>query len=547
MPGGKRALDDVSFDVPRGQIFGLLGPNGAGKSTLINILAGLVVKTGGKVNIWGFDIDQHPRNAKRSIGVVPQEIIFDPFFTPRETLEIQAGLYGIPPAERQSDELLAAMHLTDKANAYSRTLSGGMKRRLLVAKAMVHSPPILVLDEPTAGVDVELRRQLWDYVRQLHAQGVTIVLTTHYLEEAEELCDRIAIIHHGQVIANEPTRELVSKAQEKAVVVTFDRDIAQVPTNACFENIALIDERTLEITYRKDKVNAGAGARARSTAEGLSIVDVSTRDPDLEDVFLSLASADAGGGVSNDCRRPHRRLRRGRADGRAQPRRDAQGRGDRQGRAGEGATRLGAGRDRRGARGRRQLRSACQRHDDRRRRASTIARSSSMSSSLRPRAIARLIELGVPFAQRGRCAPPDPRGRTQPSAHRPCRRRDRLRGPAGARNARRRSTPNITLVPGHGRDRPRHRPPRDALLDQRRGARALRLQPQEEAGRNADCAARPSSRPAAPAAPISIRPRRAERPATGSRWRGARAAGSPTWSSCSSTRPASTISRSRTS
>ena len=241
------------------------------------------------MTIWGFDIDVHPRNSKRSIGVVPQEIIFDPFFTPRETLEIQAGLYGVPPAERKSDELLAAMHLTDKANAYSRTLSGGMKRRLLVAKAMVHSPPILVLDEPTAGVDVELRRQLWDYVRKLHAQGVTIVLTTHYLEEAEELCDRIAIIHHGQVIANETTRELVSKAQEKAVVVTFDRDIVQVPTNSCFENIALLDERTLEIKYRKDKVNAGQ-VLSVLTADGHGIVDVSTRDPDLEDVFLSLTS-----------------------------------------------------------------------------------------------------------------------------------------------------------------------------------------------------------------------------------------------------------------
>jgi ABC-2 type transport system ATP-binding protein len=288
--GGKRALNEVSFGVPRGQIFGLLGPNGAGKSTLINILAGLVVKTSGKVTIWGFDIDEHPRNAKRSIGVVPQEIIFDPFFTPRETLEIQAGLYGIAPADRHSDDLLAAMHLTDKANAYSRTLSGGMKRRLLVAKAMVHSPPILVLDEPTAGVDVELRRQLWDYVRQLNAQGVTIVLTTHYLEEAEELCDRIAIIHHGRVIANEPTRELVSKAQEKAVVVTFDRDIVEVPANPLFENISLIDERTLEITYRKDKVNAGQ-VLASLTSEGLAIIDVSTRDPDLEDVFLSLTAA----------------------------------------------------------------------------------------------------------------------------------------------------------------------------------------------------------------------------------------------------------------
>jgi ABC-2 type transport system ATP-binding protein len=287
----KRALNEVSFDVPRGQIFGLLGPNGAGKSTLINILAGLVVKTSGKVTIWGFDIDEHPRNAKRSIGVVPQEIIFDPFFTPRETLEIQAGLYGIAPGERRSDELLAAMHLRDKANAYSRTLSGGMKRRLLVAKAMVHSPPILVLDEPTAGVDVELRRQLWDYVRELNAQGVTIVLTTHYLEEAEELCDRIAIIHHGRVIANEPTRELVSKAQEKAVVVTFDRDIAEVPTDPTFENISLVDERTLEITYRKDRTNAGQ-VLASLTSEGLHIMDVSTRDPDLEDVFLSLTSAD---------------------------------------------------------------------------------------------------------------------------------------------------------------------------------------------------------------------------------------------------------------
>jgi ABC-2 type transport system ATP-binding protein len=285
----KPALNAVSFDVPRGQIFGLLGPNGAGKSTLINILAGLVVKTSGEVTIWGFDVDEHPRNAKRSIGVVPQEIIFDPFFTPRETLEIQAGLYGIPPGERQSDELLAAMHLTDKANAYSRTLSGGMKRRLLVAKAMVHSPPILVLDEPTAGVDVELRRQLWNYVRQLNQQGVTIVLTTHYLEEAEELCDRIAIINHGRVIANEPTRELVSKAQEKAVVVTFDRDITEVPTNPSFDNIALIDERSLEITYRKDKVNAGQ-VLASLTSEGLAIVDVSTRDPDLEDVFLSLTA-----------------------------------------------------------------------------------------------------------------------------------------------------------------------------------------------------------------------------------------------------------------
>ncbi len=290
--GGKRALENVSFDVPRGQIFGLLGPNGAGKSTLINILAGLVTKTGGAVDIWGFDIDRHPRNAKRSIGIVPQEILFDPFFTPREALEIQAGLYGVPKRERKSDELLAAMHLTDKANAYARTLSGGMKRRLLVAKAMVHSPPILVLDEPTAGVDIDLRKQLWDYVRSLNAQGVTVVLTTHYLEEAEQLCDRIAIINHGRVIANEPTRELVNRAQDKAVVVTVDRDLVAPPEAICFDKIELIDERTLSITYRKDQVNAGE-VLAALQRDGLGIVDVSTREPDLEDVFLSLTRAEA--------------------------------------------------------------------------------------------------------------------------------------------------------------------------------------------------------------------------------------------------------------
>ena len=283
----KRALDEVSFDVPRGEIFGLLGPNGAGKSTLINILAGLVTKTGGSAEIWGFDIEEHPRNAKRSIGIVPQEILFDPFFTPREALEIQAGLYGVPKAERITDALLAAVHLTDKANAYARTLSGGMKRRLLVAKAMVHSPPILVLDEPTAGVDIELRQQLWDYVRGLNRQGVTVVLTTHYLEEAEQLCDRIAIINHGRLIANEPTRELIAKAQDKAVVVEVDRELTGAPDAACFEKIEVTGPRTLEITYRKDKVNAGQVLDALQK-DGFGIVDVSTRDPDLEDVFLSL-------------------------------------------------------------------------------------------------------------------------------------------------------------------------------------------------------------------------------------------------------------------
>jgi ABC-2 type transport system ATP-binding protein len=288
--GGKRALDGVSLDVPRGQIFGLLGPNGAGKSTLINILAGLVNKSGGTATIWGFDIEKHPRNAKASIGIVPQEIVFDPFFTPAETLEIQAGLYGVPKERRQTAELLRAMHLEDKANAYSRTLSGGMKRRLLVAKAMVHSPPILVLDEPTAGVDIELRQQLWNYVRQLNQRGVTIVLTTHYLEEAEQLCDRIAIINHGRLIANETTRTLVGMAQEKAVEVVVDRDVARVPEASCFEKIELKAERTLAITYRKDKVNAGE-VLAALQREGLGIVDVSTREADLEDVFLNLTRA----------------------------------------------------------------------------------------------------------------------------------------------------------------------------------------------------------------------------------------------------------------
>ncbi|MFN3387808.1 MAG: ABC transporter ATP-binding protein [Allosphingosinicella sp.] len=288
--GGKRALEGVSLDVPRGQIFGLLGPNGAGKSTLINILAGLVNKSGGTASIWGFDIDRHPRNAKASIGIVPQEIVFDPFFTPSETLEMQAGLYGVPKDRRQTAELLRAVHLEDKANAYSRTLSGGMKRRLLVAKAMVHSPPILVLDEPTAGVDIELRQQLWAYVRELNARGVTIVLTTHYLEEAEELCDRIAIINHGQLIANEATRTLVGMALEKAVEVTVDRDVAALPSASCFDKIALKGERTLAITYRKDRVNAGEVLAALQD-EGYGIVDVSTREADLEDVFLNLTRA----------------------------------------------------------------------------------------------------------------------------------------------------------------------------------------------------------------------------------------------------------------
>ncbi len=284
---GKRALDNVSLDVPRGTIFGLLGPNGAGKSTLINILAGLVNKSGGTANIWGFDIDTHPRNARRSIGIVPQELVFDAFFTPREVLELQAGLYAVPKAQRQTDALLAAVHLTDKADTYARSLSGGMKRRLLVAKAMVHNPPVLVLDEPTAGVDVELRQQLWAYVRELNARGTTIVLTTHYLEEAEALCDRIAIINHGRLIANEDTPTLLARAVEKKMHVTVDRDIAALPALGDGIGIARNGDRRLSISYDRNQRQAGEILLAIAQAD-YGIVDVSTEEASLEDVFLAL-------------------------------------------------------------------------------------------------------------------------------------------------------------------------------------------------------------------------------------------------------------------
>jgi len=287
---GKLALGGVSFDVPQGSIFGLLGPNGAGKSTLINILAGLVNKTSGTAEIWGFDIDRDRRNASRSIGIVPQEIVFDPFFTPFEVLENQAGFYGIRAALRRSEALLEAVRLADKRNAYARTLSGGMKRRLLVAKAMVHSPPILVLDEPTAGVDVELRRQLWELVSELNRDGVTVVLTTHYLEDAEQLCDRIAIINHGALIANKPTRELVDMAREKIVAVTAADDLAAAPLHDAFVRVEWDGARAVEVTYDKDHLNAGE-VLAILQNQGLTIADVTTREADLEDVFVQLTAA----------------------------------------------------------------------------------------------------------------------------------------------------------------------------------------------------------------------------------------------------------------
>jgi ABC-2 type transport system ATP-binding protein len=293
--GGKRALDGISLEIPRGSMFGLLGPNGAGKSTLINILAGLVTKTGGTAEVWGFDIDRHPRNAKASLGVVPQELLFDAFFTAFETLELQAGLFGVPKERRRTMELLEKVRLADKAHVYSRTLSGGMKRRLLIAKALVHNPPVVILDEPTAGVDIELRQMLWAYVRELHAAGTTVVLTTHYLEEAEELCDRIAIVNHGRIVADSDTRSLLAQAREKWVQVTVADDVTTVPSVEGVTRVELLDSRRLDILYDKQTVQAGA-VLARLQAAGLSIVDVTTREADLEDVFLELTGTPLNGG-----------------------------------------------------------------------------------------------------------------------------------------------------------------------------------------------------------------------------------------------------------
>ena len=281
-----RALKGVDLKIPRGSIFGLLGPNGAGKSTFINILAGLCRKTEGTVRLWGRDIDVHPRNARAAIGVVPQEIAADPFFTPRESLEVQAGMYGVPPAERRTDELLAALGLADKAGAYVRQLSGGMKRRLMVAKAMVHNPPVLILDEPTAGVDVELRRQLWTYVLELNRRGVTIVLTTHYLEEAEELCDQIAIINRGQVVACERTTALLGRMDSRKVVVTPEEPVAAAPDLAGFET-KLRPSGAFEVSYRTGQSSVEQ-VLAAVRASGLHIKDIATEDPDLEDVFVAL-------------------------------------------------------------------------------------------------------------------------------------------------------------------------------------------------------------------------------------------------------------------
>jgi ABC-2 type transport system ATP-binding protein len=287
----KTALKGIDLAIPRGSMFGLLGPNGAGKSTFINILAGLCAKTEGEVSIWGVDIDEHPRAARAGIGVVPQELAVDVFFTPRESLETQAGLYGVPKRERTTMDILTALGLGDKADAYVRALSGGMKRRLMVAKALVHQPPVLILDEPTAGVDVELRRQLWAYVRELNARGVTIVLTTHYLEEAQELCDTIAIVNHGQVVACEPTRTLLGRLDTKAVVITPNAPFDVAPSLPGFDGKLRSDGR-LAITFKTAETNVEAVLNAVRAA-GIGIKDLSTEDPDLEDVFLALTYGDA--------------------------------------------------------------------------------------------------------------------------------------------------------------------------------------------------------------------------------------------------------------
>ncbi len=288
----KHALKSVDLTIPKGSMFALLGPNGAGKSTFINILAGLVKKTGGEAKVWGFDIESQTRAARSALGVVTQEITFDPFFTPREMLELQAGLYGVPKSERITMDLLRMVRLEENADAYSRTLSGGMKRRLMVAKAMVHSPPILILDEPTAGVDVELRHELWENVKSLHKQGVTIVLTTHYLEEAEELCDTIAIINHGEVIACEPKSELLKRIDERQVRIDLKQPLKKLPK----EFIALGAELdgaitiTLQISKEGDGMGQILGALKKTNLE---VQDFTSTETDLEDIFIQLTKKTA--------------------------------------------------------------------------------------------------------------------------------------------------------------------------------------------------------------------------------------------------------------
>ncbi|WP_460275583.1 ABC transporter ATP-binding protein [Celeribacter sp. ULVN23_4] len=286
----KEALKGVDLNIPQGSIFGLLGPNGAGKSTMINILAGLVIKTSGKVRIWGFDQDVNPRQSRAAIGVMPQELNLDPFFTPRGALEVQAGLYGVPKRDRRTDEILELVGLSDKADAYARTLSGGMRRRLLLGKALVHNPQILVLDEPTAGVDIELRQMLWTNVRKLNEErGMTIILTTHYLEEAQEMCDEIAIINHGELIKRDTTKNLLGAMDAKTLVIEPEGaapDISGLPEGVKMERRK---DGTLSFDFSRRQTSVGAIINAVQAA-GITIGDVRTMEPDLEDVFVDLTS-----------------------------------------------------------------------------------------------------------------------------------------------------------------------------------------------------------------------------------------------------------------
>ena len=285
----KKALNDLSFDVKQGEIFGLLGPNGAGKTTFLNILAGTVVKTKGKVNVWGFDLDVNPRQIRASIGIVPQEINLDAFFSPRKLLELQAGLYGVPKKNRITDTILKMVALEKQANSYSRSLSGGMKRRLLIAKAMVHQPPILVLDEPTAGVDVELRKNLWENVKVLNKEGVTIILTTHYLFEAQEMCDRIAIIDKGNLVALDTTQKLLDSIHTKKI--TFTTSQINNLNNLVLSGVQFTskDSNTITATYEKNsfKFDDIADVLKKNNIE---ILDIATEDGDLEDVFVKLTN-----------------------------------------------------------------------------------------------------------------------------------------------------------------------------------------------------------------------------------------------------------------
>jgi ABC-2 type transport system ATP-binding protein len=288
----KEALKSINLNIEQGAFFGLLGPNGAGKSTMINIMAGLTNKTSGSVAICGFDIEKDMRNARRSIGVVPQELVLDTFFTVRQALEITAGYYGVPKAKRKTSEIIEAMGLSDKADVYSRRLSGGMRRRLLIAKALVHSPKVLILDEPTAGVDVELRTQLWEYVKGLNKQGTTILLTTHYLEEAEELCDKVAIINHGEVIACDKKQNLMQQFDSKQVIISLMERLSEIPKNLQSENIILNQDGDLVFSYAPSNSNIQELLN-KVNASGLVIRDMITKQADLQDVFTHLTSQKA--------------------------------------------------------------------------------------------------------------------------------------------------------------------------------------------------------------------------------------------------------------